>query len=126
MPIQNELKLNVAFMDELHHEFEEILDEMKNCKDNPKFMQLFFKMIEHTKNHFKTEEELMTKYDFYDKQEHLNEHESLLSEMIYFYEKAQKIPLFGKSYINEYAYDKFRRHILNIDSQLAMFLKENQ
>lgn len=88
-------------------------------------MELFSQMIEHTKSHFKTEEEIMKKYDFYDKDEHFNEHNNLLSEMIYFYEKARKMPLFGKSYINEYAYDKFKRHILNIDSQLAMFIKEN-
>lgn len=29
--IKNELKLNIDLMDEIHGEFEDILDEMKTC-----------------------------------------------------------------------------------------------
>jgi hemerythrin len=87
-------------------------------------MPLFEEMIEHTKEHFAYEENLMNELNFYAKGEHFDEHANLLGEMQYFYEKAKKIPAFGKSYINDYAYDKFKRHIINIDSQLAMFLKE--
>ena len=123
MAIKEELRLNIEPMDTIHDEFESILEEMKSTKDNARFMELFTQMIEHTKTHFKTEEDIMNEFDFYDKKEHFDEHANLLSEMIYFYEKAQKMPMFGKSYINEYAYDKFKRHIINIDSQLAMFLK---
>ena len=68
----------------------------------------------------------MTHFNFYGKQEHMDEHINLLNEMQYFYQKAQKIPLFGKSYINDYAYEKFKRHIINIDIRLAMFLKEKK
>ncbi len=124
MPIAKELKLNIEFMDTLHNEFEELLETMKKTSDNVEFMKLFAVMIEHTKKHFKAEEDSMNAHNFYDKREHFDEHANLLGEMQYFYEKAQKMPMFGKSYINEYAYDKFKRHIINIDSQLAMFLKE--
>jgi len=125
MPINNELKLNIEPMDTIHNEFEIILQEMKNTRNTTRFMELFVQMIEHTKHHFKTEEDIMNAYNFYDKKEHFDEHDNLLSEMQYFYEKAQRLPMFGKSYINEYAYDKFKRHIINIDSQLAMFLKNS-
>lgn len=118
------LTLNISVMDTMHSEFLTLLASVKECKSD-EFVSLFKTMLEHTKDHFKVEEEIMGKHDFYDKQEHIQEHETIISEMEYFYEKAKKIPAFGKSYVNQYAYDKFKRHILNIDSQLAMYLKTN-
>jgi len=121
--MNDNLQLNIDSMDTKHDEFLDILSKIQSCKDN-EFMKLFKEMINHTKEHFAYEEEIMNKHKFYAKQEHLEEHENLLGEMEYFYNKAKKLPAFGKSYINDYAYDKFKRHIINIDSQLAMFLKE--
>ncbi|MBU0721340.1 hemerythrin family protein [bacterium] len=111
-------------MDYKHDEFLEILSEVQSCNED-EFIPLFEKMIEHTREHFNAEEEIMRTYDFYDRRDHFLEHENLLNEMEYFYTKSIKIPNFGRSYVNEYAYEKFKRHILNIDSQLAMFLKNN-
>jgi len=118
------LDLDIKVMDTMHHEFLALLNEIKNCKAN-EFITLFENMIEHTKDHFSVEEKIMSVHDFYDKEEHFEEHVVLLEEMVYFYEKSKKIPAFGKSYIHEYAYDKFKRHITNIDSQLAMFIKQS-
>ncbi|WP_345991787.1 hemerythrin family protein [Sulfurimonas sp. HSL-1716] len=121
--MNEDLHVNIPLMDEKHEEFLTLLSNIRSCEKN-EFLPLFKEMIEHTKEHFAFEEELMKKYEFYAKGEHLDEHKNLLGEMEYFYEKAQKLPVFGKSYIDDYAYDKFRRHIINIDSQLAMFFKE--
>lgn len=118
------LHLNIPAIDEKHDEFLELLSEIKSCPKD-QFLPLFANMIEHTREHFAFEEELMEQYNFYGKSEHTEEHKNLLGEMEYFYEKAQKMIMFGKSYINDYAYDKFKRHIINIDSQFAMFLKDN-
>ncbi len=121
--MKDDLRLNISVMDATHDEFLNILSKMTSCHDAD-FMPLFEEMIEHTKEHFAFEEDIMNKYDFYDKKEHFDEHINLLGEMEYFYNKAKKIPQFGKSYINDYTYEKFKRHVINIDSQLAMFLKE--
>ncbi|WP_345978964.1 hemerythrin family protein [Sulfurimonas sp. HSL3-2] len=121
--MNEDLHVKIPVMDEKHDEFLTLLKNIQSCEKN-EFLPLFKEMIEHTKEHFAFEEELMNKHEFYAKQEHFDEHKTLLGEMEYFYEKAQKLPMFGKSYINDYAYDKFKRHIVNIDSQLAMFLKE--
>lgn len=118
------LDLDIKVMDTMHHEFLALLQEIKACK-NSDFLSLFENMIEHTKDHFRIEEEIMQIHDFYDKKEHFDEHIVLLEEMQYFYEKSKKLPSFGRSYINQYAYEKFRRHVTNIDSQLAMFIKQN-
>ena len=121
--MNEDLHVKIPIMDEKHDEFLALLAKIQSCGKN-EFLPLFKEMIEHTKEHFDFEEELMDKHEFYAKQEHFDEHKTLLGEMEYFYEKAQKLPMFGKSYINDYAYDKFKRHIVNIDSQLAMFLKD--
>jgi hemerythrin-like metal-binding protein len=122
--MSDNLHLNIESMDKTHDEFLTILSKIQSCPPND-FMPLFQEMIIHTKEHFSFEENIMSQNNYYGKQEHLDEHANLLGEMEYFYDKAKKIPAFGKSYIDEYAYDKFRRHIINIDSQFAMFLKEN-
>lgn len=121
--MNEDLHVKIPVMDEKHDEFLALLRNIRSC-EKEKFLPLFKEMIEHTKEHFSFEEELMDRYEFYAKQEHFDEHKTLLGEMEYFYEKAQKLPMFGKSYINDYAYDKFKRHIINIDSQLAMFFKD--
>jgi hemerythrin-like metal-binding protein len=117
------LQLNIPDMDQTHQEFLDLLRKIQSCDDH-EFLILFEEMIRHTKEHFAFEESIMEKYDFYGKQEHFDEHTNLLNEMQYFYQKSKKRPAFGKSYINDYTYEKFRRHIINIDSQLAMFLKK--
>lgn len=122
--MNDNLRLNIKSMDEKHNEFLTILSKIQSCSQD-EFMPMFEEMIEHTKEHFSYEESIMSKHNFYAKGEHFEEHANLLGEMEYFYDKAKKIPAFGKSYINNYAYEKFQRHIINIDSKLAMFLKEN-
>ena len=123
--MQENLQLGIEGMDEMHHDFLDLLGKIQSCNDH-EFLALFEKMLTHTKEHFAFEESIMNQHDFYGKHEHLDEHQNLMNEMQYFYQKAKKIPAFGKSYINDYAYEKFKRHIINIDSQLAMFLKEQK
>jgi len=121
----DELHLNIAVMDETHDAFLAILSRIQSCEAK-QFMPLFEEMIEHTREHFAFEENMMAELGFYAKQEHFDEHANLLGEMNYFFEKAKRVPAFGRSYINDYAYEKFKRHIINIDAQLAMFLKEKK
>lgn len=120
--MSDNLNLNIALMNTMQNEFLVLLSDIKNCKSD-RFITLFESIIEYTKDHFKVEEEIMNVHDFYDTQEYINGHNNTLYEMQYFFEKAKEIPEIGKAYINDYAYDKFKRHILSIDSQLKIFLK---
>lgn len=117
------LSIGQEALDGYHLEFYERFIELKNA-NNTAFAEKFAQLIEHTEAHFAHEESLMEELGFQGTYEHKEEHNSLLNEMRYFYEKSRKMPMFGRSYVNEYAFDKFKRHVLNIDSQLAMFLKE--
>ncbi len=121
--MQENLNLGIAALDATHQESLTLLDDVKSASKED-FMVRFDALIAHTKAHFESEETIMREHAFYGYAEHRDEHANLLGEMIHFYEKGKKIPAFARSYIDEYAYEKFRRHIINIDSQLAMFLKE--
>ncbi len=117
------LLLNIDDMDKTHDEFWELLYEIKKS-EKEEFLTRFEKIIIHTREHFAFEEALMREKGYYGLQEHLDEHATLLAEMEYFYEKSKLLLPFGYSYIYDYADEKFKRHIMNIDSQLAMFLKQ--
>lgn len=123
--VKEELALGLAELDDTHAEFLRLLEDVKRAQGSA-FIVGFGALISHTETHFAAEQELMQARGFYAMQEHIDEHESLLNEMRYFFDKARKIPAFGRSYIDGYAFEKFRRHILNIDSQLAMFLKSQE
>lgn len=118
----DDLALGIDAMDEIHADFERQLEKTK-ANAGTAFVEAFEALIAHTEAHFEMEEALMRAHGFYAMQEHLDEHETLLNEMRYFYEKARRVPAFGRAYIDDYAFEKFRRHVINIDSQLAMFLK---
>lgn len=117
------LSLGIPELDETHDEFIALLDTAKRA-EGPKLLAAFGALIHHTEAHFAMEESLMRERGFYGMQEHLDEHGNLLGEMRYFYAKAHKAAAFGRAYIHDYAFEKFRRHIINIDSQFAMFLKQ--
>ena len=121
--MDNTLTLNIPIMDKVHDEFLSLLSQLQSCEAK-EFLALFEELIEHTKDHFAFEEDLMKEFDFYGKEEHMQEHSMLLDEMEYFYKKAEKMLPLGQSYINDYVHDKFKRHVMNIDSQFAMYLKE--
>ena len=119
-----DLKLNIKEIDEMHDEFLALLEKAKKSNDTIKALE---EIIEHTKEHFAYEESIMQEKNYYGYGEHKEEHEKILGEMVYFYEKAKKgFRAFAKAYIDEYALDKFSNHILKIDSQLAMFLKSDR
>jgi len=117
------LKLEIMRLDIMHNEFSLLLSDIREC-EHDKFMTLFENIIEYAKDHFKVEEEILNSHHFYDTHEYLQGHEKTLHEMEYFYEKGQQKPMYAKAYINDYAFDKIQRHILSIDKQLKVFLKE--
>jgi hemerythrin-like metal-binding protein len=120
--VTEELTLGIDGMDMIHAQFITLFERVKQSSGTD-FIAAFEALIEHTDEHFSQEEAIMRACDYYGTEEHMNEHRVLLDEMRYFFAKAKKLPPFGRSYIDDYAMEKFRRHVVNIDSQLAMFLK---
>lgn len=120
--MSKKLHLNIKDLDHKHNEFLELLNAMK-VANKSQFFILFEAMIAQTKEHFYLEESLMKAHNFDAFEQHREAHQDILKEMLFFYEKGKKLPSFGRSYINEYAFDKFKQHTITVDSQFAHYLK---
>lgn len=114
------IHLQCPLLDEHHTEFYTLLDSF-----NPNaFEASFMRLLEHTRTHFAHEESLMKEHRFQGYFEHHEEHVKILSEMEYFLTLAQNGRyVFAKNYIAHGIQERFENHIRNIDSQLALFLK---
>lgn len=119
-----ETKLGVESMDKRHEEFLDMVKELQQNSDDTQIVTLFLQLIEHTRIHFAEEEETMKKIAHANLFEHTKEHEKALQQMSYFLEKANEGKLFfTKAYIRDGLYDWFRKHVLNMDSDLARDIK---
>ena len=117
------LCLQLPVMDARHEEFFTLYQKLA-AASGPGLQTLFKEAVEHTREHFAEEERIMEETGFPSAGEHREEHLKLLGEMEFFCKKVEKgLFPFAMAYIREYLPEKFRNHILNIDSQLAMHLK---
>lgn len=117
------LTLDLPVMDHNHAEFFDLYHTLA-AAPKTELVARFKELMDHTRDHFAEEEKMMEETGFASLQEHRDEHEKLLGEMGFFYAKVEKgLFPFAMSYIREYLPEKLRNHILNIDSQLAMHLK---
>lgn len=114
------LSLNCPELDAYHKECDDLLSSF----DHSHFTDSFSALIKHTKEHFAHEEGIMKELNFQGYFEHFEEHQKILGEMSQFLAMAlQGNTLFAKNYIKNGVGERLDIHIRNIDSQLAMFLK---
>ncbi|QDF29305.1 bacteriohemerythrin [Halarcobacter anaerophilus] len=117
--------LNYEEIDDLHREFLEIYNSVDSLDINS-YIQKLISLLEHSKVHFKIEEDLMDKYNYPAKREHKDEHQKVLAEMEYFIKSSNS--LFGKKMLKAYFKEKlgdwFDLHLISMDSDLTAYLKK--
>lgn len=117
--------LNYEEIDDLHSEFLEIYNSV-DLLDINSYIQKLISLLEHSKVHFKIEEDLMDKYNYPAKREHKDEHQKVLAEMEYFIKSSNS--LFGKKMLKAYFKEKlgdwFDLHLISMDSDLTAYLKK--
>jgi hemerythrin-like metal-binding protein len=119
-----EFLLGVGVMDDTHHEFIDLVNELAMADDRT-FKGLFDTLITHTLQHFEQEERLMLDSAFPAINEHKDEHQRILGELNQFKKRVDKGLLsFGRSYINDRMPGWFRLHAASMDSALAAHLKD--
>lgn len=111
-------------MDSLHKEFLIIYNSVdSNNKED--YRTKLIELLEHSKNHFNLEEDLMDKSSYKTSKEHKEEHMKVLNEMEYFIKLS--INAFGLSMLQSYYKEKipywFDLHLISMDSDLAHHLK---
>jgi hemerythrin len=119
--------LNLESMDATHKEF----IDLYNSTDIESFEDIKNKLmliIEHSKNHFAKEEELMSTNGYPRIREHKDEHAKAIAEMNYFLGLSNN--RFGLGMMKSYFLHKipewFNLHLMNMDSDLSSFIKSKQ
>jgi len=117
----HDLRLGIESMDEAHEAFVHLLKALQT-RDGNVDPELFTQLIETTKVHFADEEKLMMKHLYPERETHTEDHKQLIDEMESFFAMLSTLPPMARSYVDSYAYDKFRRHTMFYDLDLAKFL----
>lgn len=116
--------LNYEEMDSYHREFIDLYNS-NNCSSIEDYKNVMIKIIEQTKIHFCSEEDLMKEFNYPRIKEHSDEHKKVLYEMDYFLNNSNT--MIGKkllsSYFKESLPNWFDSHLLSMDSDLSSFLK---
>ncbi len=119
--------LNFETMDTLHQEFINIYNSV-NINSIESIVQKANELLEHSKRHFKEEENLMEQYNYPTIREHKDEHTKVLAELEYFIRNSHS--MFGKKMLKAYYLEKlpdwFDLHLISMDSDLASFLKKTK
>jgi len=124
---EKKYETGIAIIDHQHMKLVELTNELSNALEEsggremvPKTLQ---KLGGYTQVHFRTEEELMSRYDYVDTILHQNEHEDFIDKVTEFYGKLERkeassfeLLTFLKAWITH--------HILEEDMKLAKYLKE--
>jgi len=100
----------------------QLFDALEESGGRQMIPEILQKLGEYTQVHFRTEEELMERYDYVDSILHQNEHEDFIDKVTEFYGKLERkeassfeLLTFLKSWITH--------HILEEDMRLAKHLK---
>jgi hemerythrin-like metal-binding protein len=120
----HDLHLGFDTMDDAHQAFVYLLRQLQETKGEID-SALFNQMIEDSKAHFADEERLMMKELYPERELHTEDHKQLIDEMESFFRMLTTMPPMARSYIDSYAYDKFRRHTMFYDLDLAKFLRKS-
>ncbi len=116
-------QLGVVQMDTTHQEFIALVNRL-NLADKKLFQSLFAELVEHTRNHFESENQLMQETAFSATSEHQGEHLRVLGELTRFAQMVEKGSItIAKSYVREMLPGWFTLHAATMDSALAAHLK---
>ncbi|WP_072679557.1 bacteriohemerythrin [Arcobacter sp. LA11] len=123
----NKYILDIDVMDKHHKDFIEIFINL-DFKNDETLMKDINSIILQTITHFSDEEELMEKYLYPRVTEHKEEHDKILYELKYFYNKANNP--FGKKLLKSFCKERlpqwFEDHIISMDSDLAQVIKNKK
>ena len=98
MKWNDSLSVKVKEIDEQHKNLVEIVNKIYECKDSKKISNLLNELVEFTRVHFSTEENYFEKYNYPDKEHHMDEHANLIEKVLHFKDKLDA----GQDIIEEF------------------------
>jgi len=114
-----ELSLGVKLIDDQHHQFIDILNQLSEAITNnlsrEELEEIFIQLRHYTENHFGTEEKLFEQFDYPDKEQHVALHDEFrvkLAEIKLNLDKGNLQPAFE---LLDFLEDWLVNHITTID-----------
>ena len=121
------LSVGVEMFDEQHKKLISIInklyDAMKEKKGKEVLEEVFNELVEYTKTHFKSEEDMMMKFNYPYYAEHLKEHNDLTKTAMDLIEKYKKGDLFVTIETLNFLKEWLSHHILETDKKYGPFFK---
>jgi hemerythrin-like metal-binding protein len=115
--------LGMESMDQTHQEFIALVNGLAGA-DKATFIQLFPQLLEHTEDHFGSENELMESSGFPAIREHGGEHLRVLGDL---HRMGQRVAAgsitTARAYVEQALPDWFQLHAATMDNALAAHLK---
>ena len=129
--LPNEYLTEIRIIDEQHHQIASLLDELcqivieshiENRLDH-RISNLLADIIETTRHHFNTEQELMQRYKYAEIRNHCEEHAELFKEIISIQKCCESGDMVLSYRILRHLIDEwFLKHISDMDKDLGLYL----
>ncbi len=124
----DKLSLGIKELDDQHKVWLEIINELNEAmrigKSKEVLGDVFKKLLDYTKYHFKTEEDLFNKYLYPLATEHKNKHNKMVDEVNKYYNDFKAGKLTVSINLMQLLSNWLIDHIQKEDKQYAPFLKE--
>ncbi len=114
--------LGIDAMDDTHHEFVVLLDELARA-DDASFPVLFSRLVDHCRRHFAEEGRLMRQCHCPALGEHEGEHFRVLGDLLQFQRAIQRgRAALARAYVRDGLMQWFETHLTTMDAALALRL----
>lgn len=122
----DEFSIHIKEIDDQHRQLLELLnvlfEAMKQGKGRDILGDILNKLVDYTAYHFSTEERLFKQYGYPDAEQHKNEHDAFIVQVLTFQESYNK----GHSLVTKevllFLTDWLKGHILQVDKKFGPFL----
>ena len=125
---KDEYNVGITRIDEQHKTLVSFLNDlfeaMKTGKGNEKLDAVLKGLVEYTKTHFATEENLMKVYRFPGYEEHKTKHEEMTGQVLRMYRRFNAENKLNTLEIATYLKDWLKHHIMGTDKLYRTFLLE--
>jgi len=122
-----DLSVEIPLIDEQHQKLISYLNElyshMKQGKGKDIISDILKKLVEYTKYHFNTEEELFKKFNYPDEQSHVSEHKFFIDKVNDFSRDFNNQKIFVTIEVFQFLNNWVTNHIKIVDKKYGPFLK---
>jgi hemerythrin-like metal-binding protein len=118
------LSVGVQEFDEQHKKLIELVNEANRIKDSDKekLGNVLNELIEFTRVHFSTEEKYFEKYNYPDKESHMEEHANLIVKVLKFKDRLDKEEEIVEEFL-EFLADWLKNHLMTCDKNYVEFFR---